>query len=140
MPLLEWGTIKNLEYSLYEYLKDTFDGFYVFDIYGNQKPLTVNIGNNLDDSWKLPTISVYIESETINRLEIGSNLRDEVYLINLFYDGSRYITFYKSEDINDAFKMAKHFSRILNLRILKTIIFKIITNKIVSFESFSFVP
>lgn len=72
---------------------------------------------------KLPTfdyVTVFktIEGKKISVATASTVMRDEVYLINLFYEGSRYITFYKSEDKNDAFKMAIHFSRILNLRIL----------------------
>lgn len=74
--------------------------------------------------WKqLPSfdyISVFktIESKKISVATASTVMRDEVYLINLFYEGSRYITFYKSEDKIDAFKMAMNFRNILNLRIL----------------------
>lgn len=72
---------------------------------------------------KLPVfdyVSVFktVEGKQINVATASTVMRDEVYLINLFYEGSKYITFYKSEDKNDAFKMAIHFSKILNLRIL----------------------
>ncbi len=65
-------------------------------------------------------VSVFktIEGKKISVATASTIMRDEVYLINLFYHGSSYITFYKSEDKNDAFKMALHFSRILDLRIL----------------------
>lgn len=72
---------------------------------------------------KLPSfdyVSVFktIEGKKISVATASTTMRDEVYLINLFYNGGSYITFYKSEDKNDAFKMAMHFSSVLNLRIL----------------------
>ena len=69
---------------------------------------------------KFDYVSVFktIEGKKISVATASTVMRDEVYLINLFYEGSSYITFYKSENKDDSFKMAMHFSRILNLRIL----------------------
>ena len=47
----------------------------------NGNTVQVYIGKENRDTWQFPSISVYMESETLNRFEIGSNLRQDEQLI-----------------------------------------------------------
>ncbi|MFY8181481.1 MAG: hypothetical protein ACOVLG_06870 [Flavobacterium sp.] len=39
-------------------------------------------------------------------------------MLNLFYNGNKHITFYKTHDKNDAFKVAEKFKLIFNIDVL----------------------
>lgn len=72
---------------------------------------------------KLPVfdyISVFktTEKTAISVTSATAVMSDEVYLLNLFYEQNKYITFYKTTNKEDAFEKAKHFRNVLNLNIL----------------------
>ncbi len=77
--MLSWGLYRNLENSLKYFLDTQIATDNVTDINGNAVP--VRVGRKADNDWTLPCISLYIESETSPRLEIGSNNRDDRYLL-----------------------------------------------------------
>lgn len=83
MTLLSWKTIRNLENSLTEFLQDsvTTQSLTVLDENGNEKAVAVRTGWKVDDSWTLPTISIYADDRTLPRLEIGSSRRQKSYLV-----------------------------------------------------------
>jgi len=74
--------------------------------------------------WKeLPAfdyISVFktTENKRISVATASTVMSNEIFLINLFYETSKCITFYKTEEQSDAFEKASDFSRFLNLRVL----------------------
>ncbi len=74
--------------------------------------------------WKvMPTfdyISVFktTEKKAISVTSATTVMSDEIYLINVFYQGNNYVTFYKSYKKDDAFEKAKHFRSVLNIPIL----------------------
>lgn len=65
-------------------------------------------------------VSVFFtaESQRINVSSATTVIRTKILHLNLFYQGSKHITFYKSTDKEDAFKVANHISRALNIKIL----------------------
>lgn len=71
---IPWGTITNLEQSFQKFIKAQLitDGLTEVD--------TV-VAEQLDDTWTLPIIQIYVDSQTSPRLEIGSNLRMDSYLV-----------------------------------------------------------
>jgi len=54
----------------------------------------------------------------MNSLGASTTFTDDVFLINLFYDRNKHLTFYRSFDKGDAFKVAKHFQLVLLIDIL----------------------
>lgn len=77
--MLSWRTERNLENSLKDFLDTEINNDSVTDIEGTNVP--VRVGRKNDDNWTLPCISLYNESDTMERFEIGSNKRDIRYLI-----------------------------------------------------------
>ncbi|MGX7668801.1 hypothetical protein [Flavobacterium pedocola] len=81
--------------------------------------LGVKVGN-----WKpIPDfeyVSVFRTSETerVNGVAATAAVTNAVIILNLFYNTSRHITFYKTKDRNDAFEVAKHISFALGIDIL----------------------
>ncbi len=75
-------------------------------------------------SWKpIPAfeyVSVFKTSETqqVNVTSASARVKSQVILLNLFYDKNRHITFYKTQQVDDAFKVAKHFQSTLGIDIL----------------------
>ena len=75
-------------------------------------------------SWKpcpkFEYISVFRTKETqrVNVVTATTAFTSEIILLNLFYSGNKNITFYKTEDKSDAFKVAKHFKLALDIAIL----------------------
>jgi virulence-associated protein VapD len=69
---------------------------------------------------KFEYVSVFKTKETqrVNVVTATTAFANEIILLNLFYDGNRNITFYKTEDKNDAFKVAEHFKLALDIDIL----------------------
>ena len=58
------------------------------------------------------------ENKTITVVTATATLTNEVLLINLFYDRNKHQTFYKTDNKEDAFKVAAHFKLALNIDIL----------------------
>jgi len=57
-------------------------------------------------------------SQRMRSISASLNTEGEAYLVNLFYDRNQRITFYRTEDKEDAFRAAKHFNQVLELDIL----------------------
>ena len=78
-----------LNYQLYTNLENSFKDFLdaqviadsVTDINGTA--VSIRVGEKKDNDWTLPCITLYEESETSPRLEIGSNLTNDKFLIIL---------------------------------------------------------
>jgi len=49
------------------------------------------------------------QSQRVNSLAASAKFTEVVYLVNLFYERNKYLTFYRTFDKEDAFKVAKHF-------------------------------
>lgn len=64
-------------------------------------------------------VSVFRTKETqrVNVVTASTAFTSEVILLNLFY-GNKNMTFYKTDDITDAFKVAEHFKLALDIDIL----------------------
>jgi len=77
--MLAWQLYRCLENSLKDFLDQKITDDSVTDINGVNVP--VRVGRKNDDNWTLPCISLYVESETLERFEIGSNNRDDRQLI-----------------------------------------------------------
>jgi len=58
------------------------------------------------------------QKQRVNSLGASTTFTDDVFLINLFYDRNKHLTFYRSFDKGDAFKVAKHFQLVLLIDIL----------------------
>lgn len=65
-------------------------------------------------------VSVFKTNETqqVNAVSASARLKSEVILLNMFYDKNKHITFYKTNDVHDAFEVAKHFQLALGVDIL----------------------
>ena len=58
------------------------------------------------------------ENQTIRVITAETTMQSEVILLNLFYSNNKYITFYKTDNKVDAFKIASHFNLIFDIDIL----------------------
>jgi hypothetical protein len=58
------------------------------------------------------------ENQTIRVITAEATLQSEVIVLNLFYDRNKHITFYKTDSISDAFKVADHFKLVFDIDIL----------------------
>ncbi|EKT4550739.1 hypothetical protein JE952_002395 [Flavobacterium psychrophilum] len=69
---------------------------------------------------KFEYVSVFRTKETqrVNVVTATTAFTNEILLLNLFYNGNKKITFYKTDDKNDAFKVAEHFKLALDIDIL----------------------
>jgi hypothetical protein len=69
---------------------------------------------------KFEYVSVFKTSITqqINIISASARLKEEVIVLNLFYSGNKHITFYKTTNKEDAFKVANHFKLALDIDIL----------------------
>ncbi len=77
---LDWLTRRNLENSLVEFLQTESTGVTVF-FKGKDTDIDVRVGNAPQDSWKLPNISVYMDTKTALRGFVGQNKRLNSYLM-----------------------------------------------------------
>ncbi|OUR91630.1 hypothetical protein A9Q87_10010 [Flavobacteriales bacterium 34_180_T64] len=74
--------------------------------------------------WKnLPVIeyiSVFATSESskVQAMGASANFKNKIIKLNLFYNTNKKIEAYRTEDVSDAFNVAKHFSEVLNIDIL----------------------
>ena len=76
---MTWRLYRNLENSLKDFLDTEISNDSITDMNGIAVP--VRIGRKEDDNWTLPCIALYMESETLERFEIGSNKRDDRQLL-----------------------------------------------------------
>lgn len=58
------------------------------------------------------------ESQTVNFITATATSTESIILLNMFYDTNKHITFYKTTDKADAFKVAQHFKMVFNMDIL----------------------
>ena len=70
---------RNLENSLKDFLDTSISNDSLTG--ENGETINVYVGRKNDDNWSLPCISLYLESETLERFEIGSNKRQNIQLI-----------------------------------------------------------
>lgn len=115
--MLSWGFYRNLENSLKDFLTTEISSDSVTDIDGNVIP--VRVGRKEDSNWTLPCISIYIESETATRLEIGSNVRDDrqLVIIDIFAtdEGERLdLAKWVTDTINNGFRYYSYTPNISN--------------------------
>ena len=83
MTVLSWSQQRNLENSLAEFLQDTIttQSLKVLNQDGSQVTPEVRVGWKVDNDWSLPVISVYVDGIVAPRLSIGSNCRQNAYLM-----------------------------------------------------------
>lgn len=69
---------------------------------------------------KFEYVSVFRTNEIqqVNATSASARLKNQVILLNLFYEGNKHVTFYKTNSIEDAFKVARHFELALDVDIL----------------------
>ena len=79
--MLDWQLYRNLENSLKDFLDDEVSSDNVTDYDNNL--ITIRVGRKLDNDWTLPCISIYLDGETSQRLQLGSNQRIKQYLLIL---------------------------------------------------------
>ena len=58
------------------------------------------------------------ESQTIRVVTVETTLKSGVFLVNVFYDRNKHITFYKTTDKTKAFEVAEHFKLALEIDVL----------------------
>lgn len=58
------------------------------------------------------------ESSTVRVITAETTVQSNVILLNLFYNGNKHITFYKTQDKKDAFKVAEKFRSIFQIAVL----------------------
>ena len=58
------------------------------------------------------------ENQTVNVISATATTSSEVIMLNLFYNRNKHITFYKTNNKDDAFKVAEHFKLALDIDIL----------------------
>lgn len=57
-------------------------------------------------------------TQRVNVVTATTAFTNDVILLNVFYKGNKYITFYETKDKEDAFKVAEHFKLALNIDVL----------------------
>ena len=65
-------------------------------------------------------VSVFKTKESTGINAFGATIgtfKTDIIVLNLFYDSNRHITFYKTDDVNDAFKVAENIKQVFNIRI-----------------------
>jgi len=100
----------NLENSMYEFLVAALatDSLTVKDDKGNNKEITVRVGETFNADWSLPTVSLYEDSELAPRGFIGNNrrIKDHLLIIDIRALDSRMrkdLTDWVTDTINDGF-------------------------------------
>ena len=58
------------------------------------------------------------ENQTIRVVTAEATIQSDIILLNVFYEGNKHITFYKTTDKMDAFKVAEKLKSIFNIDIL----------------------
>ncbi len=107
---MSWRIYRNLENSLYEYLREQIDN--------NWSNVTVRIARFPSTDISLPQVCLYWDSSTLSLLEIGSNILDErnlmiievyatsdgqlrdlvSFLIDVLKDGFNYYTYQPAQN------------------------------------------
>ena len=102
--ILTEGSEIDLENKLYRTVKSIFG---------------INIGT-WKECPKFEYVSVFKTKETqrVNVVTATTAFTSEIILLNLFYNGNKNITFYKTDNKDDAFKVAEHFKLALDIDIL----------------------
>ena len=102
--VLTEGSQINLDSKTYRTVKSIF-GIH----FGNWKPCP-----------EFEYVSVFLtkENQTINVISATTTLTNKIILLNLFYNQNKYFTFYKTDNKEEAFKVANHFKLALNIDIL----------------------
>ena len=77
---LDWQLRRNLENSLAEFLQTESTGVTLF-FKGAEENIDVRVGNAPQDDWKLPNISVYMDTKLAPRGFVGQNKRLPSYLM-----------------------------------------------------------
>ncbi len=77
---LDWQVRRNLENSLTEFLQTETAGKTVF-FKGKDESIDIRVGFAPQDDWKMPVISIYLDTRTAPRAFIGSNKRFKSYLM-----------------------------------------------------------
>src|SRR5574343_634680 len=70
---------------------------------------------------KFEYVSVFKTKEATEVSAYGATIgtfKNDIIVLNLFYKGNKHITFYKTDDKIDAFKVAEHFKLTLDIDIL----------------------
>ena len=98
------GSEINLENNTYRNLKSIF-GIH----FGKWKPCP-----------KFEYVSVFKtkENQTINVISATTTITSDIIYLNLFYNKNKHLTFYKTEDKEDAFKVAKKIQSKLGIDVL----------------------
>lgn len=83
MTILPWKTERNLENSLAEFLQNTIttQNLKVINLEGSEVTPEIRVGFKAEADWNLPVISLYVDNNLAPRLSIGSNCRQDSYLI-----------------------------------------------------------
>lgn len=102
--ILTEGSQINLENKTYRNIKSLF-GIH----FGKWKPCP-----------EYEYISVFKtrESQTVNVVTASATFKSDVILLNLFYDRNKHLTCYKTDNKQEAFKVAEHFKLALDVDIL----------------------
>ncbi|WP_310558908.1 hypothetical protein [Flavobacterium sp.] len=70
---------------------------------------------------KFEYVSVFKTKEATEVSSYGATIgtfKNDIIILNLFYKGNKHITFYKTDDKMDVFKVAEHFKLALDIDIL----------------------
>jgi hypothetical protein len=72
------------------------------------------------DCPKFEYVSVFKtkENQTIRVVTAEATMQNDIILLNLFYQNNKYLTFYKTDNKEDAFKVANHFHMVFDVDIL----------------------
>lgn len=73
MAYLPWGITKNIEYSVIQFLRDA--------AVSDSLTLGFRAEKVPDKNWALPVVQFYYFSKVPGRLEIGSNIRFDTYIM-----------------------------------------------------------
>lgn len=104
---MAWDFYTSIEASLKDFLEDLASSENLVDSDG--ETINFRIGRKNEANWELNTIAIYLESQTSERIFVGSNQRDERFLIiiDIFAKNeidrlmlARWVT----ESINDGFQ------------------------------------
>lgn len=139
LPMKKVLSIALIIVSPFVFLKSIFVGVFVFGIGLNmvaRDGAQINLDNKTYrtiksilgfhfGSWKpLPKfeyVSVFKTKESTDVNAYGATIgtfKSDIILLNVFYNGNKHITFYKTDDKADAFKVANHFKSALDIDIL----------------------
>lgn len=107
MTTLNWQLRRNIENSLTEFLQTQAIGVTVF-YKGSDIPIDIRVGKSPRDNWKMPVISIYMDTRTAPRGFVGGNKRLKSYLmiidVRALDDGMRSdIAEWVTDTINEGF-------------------------------------